>query len=160
MIIKKAIILLASMFLFSCNNTNTKQTKEENITDKASIELLDGYYIKNSLIFETNTKHLIIKNQNEFDKYFAAAKTMNNIISKTNFDKFNIAAILTKVSFTKSNITNVSIEKKQDNILIVDYKILKETEKSYSSSDLILFKINKKVNKIIFTEGENNFTVE
>lgn len=158
MILKKYMIVLSCILFFSCSHENKKETKSPT-KNLSSIELIEGYFVKNTVKFESNTKHFLFRNKKDFDTYFGCAKTMNNIIDEINFDEFNVGAILTKISFSKNNIVNLEFVEKGKTIY-VNYKHFKETKKAYSSGDLLLFKVNKNITKAIFSNKEETFTIE
>ena len=115
---------------------------------------LRGYFVKNSVTFTDSFKHVVVSNQNDFDKYFGIARTMNNETDMVNFDENSVIAILTKPSLVTHKIEIIYCDLAGGK-LTVKYHISNDAENSFKSSGLLLATIPKNVTSVIFRTSYN-----
>lgn len=131
--------------------------KEGNtIYKKKAVEKLDGYFVKNTVEFDDNYdfKHIVVTSQEDFDKYFGVAKTMNNRVDKVDFEENSVIAIMAKPSKYTKKIRLVYYEFDDDKLWI-KYHIAVGSENTYESTGLYLASIPKNVTSIEFRSRYN-----
>ena len=168
-LIMTVIVLFA---LSSCNcSTKSKKTCDKETTccseetaccDKATstetsaiISPLEGFFTKNTVAFENDYKYVVVTNKASFDTNFGIAKTMNNTVAKIDFDKNNVAAIMTKPSSVQKTIVITKHCVKENEMTIV-YQIKNQDEQSFTSGGLNIFEIPKTIKSIKFVSGEQS----
>ena len=169
--IKKNIILIALLaIVVSCKETK-QETKEESTSETEKIveskksvmtatkfEKLNGYFVKNTVNFDKDYKYIAVSNQEDFDKYFGIAKTMNNKITPLGFDKFNVAAIL-NIPTNKSEKIKLVQYTSKSGTMTIKYEIEKGGDQTYTSGDMLIFKIPKGITKIDFISENRSETI-
>ncbi len=152
------LVVLAIILCFqSCK---CKLAKEETKTSGITLTELNGYFIKNTVEFTTDTMFVVLKNKADFNQYFGVAKTMSNSITKPDFEKNYIAAIVLqpsttvrKVTLTKHHITKGT--------LTINYKIEEQNDqKSFQTSSLRLFEVPRNIKTIEFVCGNKANTIK
>lgn len=130
-----AVIILSTM-LSGCFSEKTKtQNKEASVT----LTPIEGYF---TTLKPEKIETLLIKDQSEFDKNFNPAKTMTNSLTKVNFEKEQIGAIILPETEYE---TNIIINKSyiENNTLYVSYTIDRKDEKrSFTTIPQLAFKIS------------------
>ena len=122
----------------------------------SEVKELRGYFVKNTVKFDRNYdfRHLVISNQEDFDKYFGPAKTMTNKIDKIDFTKNAVIAIITKPSNIAKKIDLVYSERNGDELLVL-YQITEGDKNTYKSTGLYLATIPKTVARVKFKSRYN-----
>ncbi len=139
------VILLIIAFSTSCSSGDKQKA-------------LEGYFVKNNVVFQSNVEHLVLTNKADFDTYFGVAKTMKNDITEVNFETNNVLAIISKPSDnTKLGINSMS---EDNNMFTIDYQLSKKEKQSHTSSDVKLFTIPKTVKQVKFVSGETSKLVD
>ena len=158
---KKGFILLAFIGLFmSCENNQTKevQNNEQEVQQTSQektmvtrFEALKGYFVKSNVVFEGDSKYVVVTNTDDFNQYFGIAKTMNNEVTALDFEKFNVAAIILKPS---NKLHEIKLEKytSKDGITLVGFYVEEGEERDFTASSLLLFKIPKSIKSIDFQQ--------
>lgn len=162
-------LVLFTGVLFACDTPKKKEIKEvkEPAMEKKEavkmgatrFEELNGYFVKNDVVFDIDYKFVVVSNQEDFDKYFGIGKTMNKEVIVLDFDKFNIAGILVKPSnkASKIKITKYTSEGAKT---IVEFINETGDEQSFTSGGLLLFKIPKSRTSVDFISGTTTVNVE
>lgn len=167
--IKKALSLaLIVGVLLACNTPKKKEIKEvkaptmekkEDVKMGATrFEQLKGYFVKNDVEFDKAYKFVVVSNQENFDKYFGVAKTMNNEVTPLDFDKFNVAGILMKPidKASKIEITKYTAEGAKQ---IVGFTNVLGENQTFTSGTLMLFKLPKSRTSVDFISGSATVNV-
>ena len=169
--LKNVFVLAVIMgVLFACDNpqkkkeaqkTNEQTMKktEQTTTTVTRFEELKGYFVNNDVVFDKDYKFVVVSNNEDFDKYFGIAKTMGNEISELNFEKFNVAGILSKPSnrANKIEVTTYTSKKGKTSVGFID-KV--GDEQNFTSGALLLFKIPKSIISVDFVSGSATVNVE
>ena len=168
--LKYGILILLSVTIFSCKESKKEETtevKEETVIEKkepvtmgaTKFEKLQGYFVKNTVEFDKAYKFIAVSNQEKFDTYFGIAKTMKNEVSALDFEKYNVAAIIAKPSNTSGKIkmTKYTAEEAKQT---VEFTVEKGEDKSFTSGDLLLFKIPKSRTSVDFVSKSATVNVE
>ena len=160
---KRILLFFAVVALFSCSNNEKKENQATNTQFKTTepieqhLKNIEGYFPKNSMVFEDECENLVISSQKDFDAYFGIAKTMTNKIENINFDENAAVAIITKPSKVKKKIILLYSELSKGELL-VQYNIREWSEKNnYESTDLFLAKIPNNIKSVRF---KTRFTTE
>ena len=113
------------------------------------------------MVFEENVdfKHVVLHNQQAFDEYFDAGKTMNNKVDGIDFQEYDVIGIITKPSIFSKKIEIVYSEINQDSLYIQNY-ITRGDKSSHVSTALCLATIPKGMHKVLFKSKENIELVE
>ena len=121
-----------------------EQTMRNTAAPDFKVVPLQGYFVRNTVVADQDTQHVLISTREEFDQYFGIAKTMTNEITAVDFTSSNVIAIFTKPSDHK---TEISIEQAtvEDKILTLEYKRVTGEKQSFTSRALILFTIPKDI---------------
>lgn len=150
--------------IFACNTTKKeelKQTKEPVMEKNEQViggvtrfEELKGYFVKNTVDFDKDIEYVAVSNQEDFDKYFGIAKTMDNVVTPLDFEKFNVAGILLKPAkkAMKIKMTKFTAEGAKQ---IIGFNIETSDDQSFTSGKVLLFKIPKSRTSVDFIyDGE------
>jgi len=123
---------------------------------KKRVEELNGYFVKNTVKFNENYdfKHLVVTNQEDFDRYFGIARTMQNQVDEVNFVENSVIAIMTKPSNIAKKTGLVYHEFDGDNLFIL-YKIIEGDKNPYQSTSLYLATIPKNITQVKFKSRYN-----
>ncbi len=132
--------------IISCNPKTTSDSNsnmEVNNTPRPfEIHLVEGYFLKNTILLQDDINYMVFNTQKEFDAYFGMAKTMNNPLTSIDFTTERVAAILIAstdflIEFTVINsiLTEKGVQ--------MTYSLTKGEKQSFLSSPLYLFKIPK-----------------
>lgn len=173
MTIKKiSVLVLFSLLIIACkgekkesidanNETETTMDKKEvkPLGGVTKFDELTGYYIKNTVDFDQAYKFVAVSNQEAFNNYFGIAKTMKNKVSDLDFEKFNIAGILVN-PINKANTINITKFTAEGAKQIVNFTTIIGKEQTYTSGELVLFKIPKSRTSVVFDSGGEVVTVE
>jgi len=127
-------------------------------TSGTRFEKLNGYFVKNTVNFDKDYKYIAVSNQEDFDKYFGIAKTMNNKVTPLDFNKFNVAAILNIPSNKSEKIKLVQYTSK-NGAMTVKYELEGGSDQTYTSGDMLVFKIPKGITKIDFISEDHSKTI-
>ena len=152
------LLFLIIIFCFSSCNSVKRTVQPITENTELTIDYLEGYFLKNTVEFEEEKKHLIISSQENFDTYFGIAKTMNNTISEIDFKNYNAVAILLKESKMSQALSVKSILSNK-NVLNVYYETAIMEEQTYSSIAMRLFKIPKSFKTIKFISEKTSETL-
>ncbi|WP_313112243.1 hypothetical protein [Aequorivita sediminis] len=157
----KILFSIICMFvLLSCNDAN-KENLEVNENEKSgfSVELLENYFPKNEIEFNSPVKAVVIGDKVRFEKFFGVAKNMNNVILPIDFEENKVVALIAKPSNVKQEIFITATELKK-NKLLVKYKLKQGKTLSFTATDLKMFTIPKSVYAVDFVvdsdKSENN----
>ncbi|PHS62098.1 MAG: hypothetical protein COB12_11265 [Flavobacterium sp.] len=173
MTIKKlSVLVLFTLLIMACKEEKKESidtNKETETTmDKKEVkplggvtkfDKLSGYYIKNTVEFDQAYKFVVVSNQEAFNNYFGIAKTMKNKVSDLDFEKFNIAGILVN-PINKANTINITKFTAEGAKQIVHFTTIIGKEQTYTSGELVLFKIPKSRTSVEFNSGGEIVTVD
>lgn len=149
---KITALVLFVLVLLSCNDA---KKDGQNSNSESDVELIEGYFPKNNIEFSQPIKVITIANKQDFDSYFGVAKTMTNNISKIDFDKNKVVALIARPS-NKEQTINIIETKLKNNKLAINYKLEIGESQSFSSSDLKMFKVPKSVYALDVYSDEGN----
>jgi len=123
---------------------------------KRTVEELNGYFVKNTVKFDENYdfKHLVVTNQEDFNRYFGVAQTMQNQVDKIDFEKNSVIAIMTKPSNIAKKTGLVYYEFEGDHLFVL-YKIVEGDKNTYQSTSLYLATIPKDIARVKFKSRYN-----
>ncbi len=128
-----------------------KKEVQTNTTTTRFVELT-GYFVKNDITFDNTYEFVAVSNQKDFDANFGIAKTMDNEVTPLDFEKFNIVAILVKPSNQKNEI-KIDTYTANNGKMLVGFSNKLGEEQSFTSGELLLFKIPKAITNIDFVSG-------
>lgn len=157
----KILFSIICMFvLLACNDGNKENLGViENENSGFSVELLENYFPKNEIEFNSPVKTVVISDKERFEQFFGVAKNMNNVISPIDFEENKVVALIAKPSDVKQEIL-ITATKLKKNKLLVKYKLKQGEARSFTSTDLKMFAIPKSVYAVDFVidraESENN----
>ena len=163
-----SVIFIAGV-IFACDTPKKKEVKEvkepkseqkEKVTLGATrFEELKGYFVKNNVTFDKDYKYIVVSSQEGFNKYFGMGKTMNNEVTPLDFEKFNIAAIMIKPS---NKVNKIKMEKytSEGAKTIVGFSVEAGEEQTFTSGELLLFKIPKSRTSVDFVSNGETLNVE
>lgn len=144
------IILLTLGFSACSSQQKTADSKME--YKEMELAYLEGYFPKNDIVFKSEQLLRVIHNAEDFESFFGKAKTMDNTITKIDFDAHSVVAIILKPSYTTKDISIQSIFGNNDTI-IVYFEINSMEKQTYSSTTMKIFKIPKSV-KLVNLKSE------
>ncbi len=115
------------------------------------IEQLDGYFVNNTVQLPEGYTTQHPTNQQEFDKLFGMAQTMNNKISTPDFEKNIIIAVIHSATDKMETITFLS-SAVENGTLTIRLATPETAKKSFSITPLALFSIAKDptIKQIVF----------
>lgn len=140
-VLKHIFFFLMLSIGISCN-ADKKDNREVNA--EATVSLMDGYYPKNNIEFNQPIRIITTTTKEDFEKYFGVVKTMDNTVTKIDFDRFKVVAIVARPA-DRNQIIKISETKLKNNKLSINYHLELGEVQSYSSSDMKMFKIPKSV---------------
>lgn len=129
------------------------QAKADNMSSVVEIKDVENYFSTQ----RPKEQEFLVLNDSDFEKYFHPAKTMNNTVTKIDFTKERVGAIILPETEYNTTITinKVSLDGKR---LIVDYTVTKDQNKqSYTivPSKVFAFDLGLKVDSVTFKDGDN-----
>ncbi|MCK5815973.1 MAG: hypothetical protein KAH07_08515 [Flavobacteriaceae bacterium] len=165
MIKRILFIAVITVTIISCTDSKKKSEETEGtkpitettkpMSSNTRFEKIDGYFVKNTVVFEKSVKYIAVSSQEEFDTVFGIAKTMKNKVTPLDFEKFNVAAIL-NIPSKKSDRIKLQKYTSSNGIMTVGYDLEKGSDQTFDSGDLLIFKIPKGITKINFeSEGQS-----
>lgn len=137
-------VLIFSLCL-SCNKEKKdKKSSESNMemtakTTPMEIEIVENYFTKNDMAPRV-VQYFTIDNQEDFDKQFGAAKTMNNSITTIDFKKNRIGAIVMPTTDVQTTI-EISDAQRFGSGAIITYQTIKGDKQSFSTIPTLIFKL-------------------
>jgi len=126
------------------------------IFKRPTVEELDGYFVKNTVEFDENFEfqHVVVTNQDDFDRYFGVAKTMENTVDRVDFEENSVIGIMTRPSEISKEIDLVHCVF-DDDTMMVHYSIRQGSKNTYESTGLLLAEIPKGISRVEFRSKDN-----
>lgn len=130
--------------MFVLSSCNDEKKDDEKIRDNAhssfTVELLEHYFPKNDIEFNSPVRAMVISDKVRFEQFFGIAKTMNNESATINFEEKKVVALIAKPSDVKQEVLITATELK-NNKLLVKYKLKHGETQSFTETDLKMFTI-------------------
>ena len=117
---------------------------------------MQGYFVKNTVAIDGDSKTVVLGSKAEFDKYFGVAKTMDNTVTPVDFSKSRVVAIFTKPSEAETKIVLTKTER-DAGTLTVHYKVETGAKRGFATTALVLFPIPNDIETVVV---EGNGTKE
>lgn len=130
---------------FSCNNKKRDKDKNESTmemtaeTKPMEIEIVENYFTKNDMAPRV-IQYFTIDNQDDFNKQFGIAKTMDNKVSSIDFKNNRIGAIVLPTTDKNTSIEITEAERFGSGAIIT-YEINEGDKQSFSITPTLIFKL-------------------
>jgi hypothetical protein len=144
------LLLLIVLCSAACRNNNkvVPQPKSDSETTEMKIDaipfvLAQNYFVKNTVDSITNPK---IETVEAFNTYFGAATTMgeNGKPTAVNFEKEYAIALVLPLTDINTTIQPVSLSKRNNNSVVLEYKVTSGNKQSFTSRPFLLLFVDKK----------------
>ncbi len=142
----KALLFCLALIATSCGSCSSQKQKTaetpETRSTEAAATIIQGYFLKNTYIFDQDMAFFVFSDQASFDKYMGVGRTMSNNPSVPSFAADVVAAIASRPTDVQTAIDVVKVEMQGDKA-VAHFEVVPGEKIGYTMTPQVLFSFPK-----------------